>query len=84
MAFSDSVVLDAWKRAGGKCECTRTTHGHVGRCNKQLVWENRGRDGRGCWEAHHKTSVAAGGSDSLSNCEILCFDCHTKTGTFGG
>ena len=74
MAFSSSVVLDAWKRAGGQCE----------RCDKQLTWENRGREGRGCWEAHHKTSVTAGGSDTLSNCKILCFDCHTKTGTFGG
>jgi 5-methylcytosine-specific restriction protein A len=74
MAFSDSVVQDAWKRAGGECE----------RCGKQLTWENNCREGRGCWEAHHKTSVAAGGSDTLSNCEILCFDCHAKTRTFGG
>ena len=73
MAFSNTVVLDAWKQAGGKCE----------RCNKQLSWENRGREGRGCWEAHHKTSVAAKGSDNLSNCEIVCFDCHTKTRSFG-
>ena len=72
MAFSQSVVSDAWKRAGGSCE----------RCGKQLSWENRGREGRGRWETHHKTSVAAGGSDALSNCKILCFDCHALT--FGG
>jgi len=73
MAFSESVVTDAWKRADGQCE----------RCDKQLAWENRGREGRGCWEAHHKMSLAVGGSNTLSNCEILCFECHSNTRTFG-
>lgn len=34
-------------------------------------------------EAHHKTSVDAGGSDTLSNCKILCHDCHVATRTYG-
>ncbi len=34
-------------------------------------------------EAHHKTSVLSGGSDNLSNCQILCIDCHKKTYTYG-
>jgi hypothetical protein len=76
MAFPENVVQQAWQRAGGKCECRRTTHGHTGRCNKQLAWENRGREGRGKWEAHHRVR---GGDDTLSNCEILCWDCHSKT-----
>lgn len=81
MAFSDETVLAAWKRAGGKCECRRVSHNHgYNSCDKELVWENRGREsGRGAWEAHHITSVQAGGNDSLSNCEILCWDCHQKT-----
>lgn len=50
-------------------------------CNKQLVYENRGKTGqRGCWEAHH---VTAGGPDTASNCEILCCECHAGTGTYG-
>ena len=78
MAFSEETVKEAWKRARGKCECRRITHNHqYVRCNKELVWENRGREtGRGAWEAHHKSST---GGDSLSNCEILCWDCHSKT-----
>lgn len=82
MAFPPSVVQEAWNNAGGKCECRRTTHNHpYVRCNKQLVWENRGATGqRGCWEAHHKT---AGGQDTASNCEILCCDCHAGTATYG-
>lgn len=78
--FPDDVVASAWARAGGRCECTRLTHGHSGRCNKQLVWENRGREtGRGAWEAHHRVSQAAGREPIYSNCEILCWDCHNKT-----
>ena len=39
MAFSDEVVLKAWKRAGGRCQCRRRSHGHsYGRCNKELVF----------------------------------------------
>ncbi len=80
MAFSEETVRQAWQRADGKCECTRSAHSHAyGRCSKELVWENRGREsGRGAWEAHHKTSVESGGSDALSNCEILCWDCHSR------
>jgi hypothetical protein len=70
MAFSESVVGDAWKRSEGYCE----------RCGERLVWENRGREGRGCWEAHHKS---ANGVDTLNNCEVVCFDCHKKTQSFG-
>jgi 5-methylcytosine-specific restriction endonuclease McrA len=80
MAFSEDVIKLAWKRAEERCECRRQRHDHAYvRCNKKLVWSNRGRDGIGCWEAHHRLSVAAGGDDSLSNCEILCWDCHSKT-----
>ena len=85
MAFSQDTVNAAWKRAGGKCECTRSSHGHSARCNKTLSYENRGRDGAwGAWEAHHKTADASGGNDSLSNCEILCMECHKGTGSYGG
>ncbi|KPK42907.1 MAG: hypothetical protein AMJ78_00665 [Omnitrophica WOR_2 bacterium SM23_29] len=77
MAFSDYVVEQAWKRADGKCECRRIVHGHIGRCNKSLSWENRGREtGWGSWEAHH---ISISGGDGLSNCEILCWDCHKRT-----
>jgi len=82
MAFTKEVILEAWKRSGGRCECRRTTHNHPYiRCNKDLVWDNQGREGRGKWEAHH---INSNGPDVLSNCEILCFDCHTKTRSFGG
>ena len=82
MAFSDETVAKAFKRAGSKCQCRRKTHGHpYVRCNKQLTWSNRGRSGRGCWEAHH---INSNGGDGLTNCEILCFDCHSKTRSFGG
>jgi hypothetical protein len=81
MAFSLTVVIQAWNNAKGNCECRRLTHGHdYVRCNKQLVLENRGREGRGAWEAHH---INSNGGDTLSNCEILCWECHKATQSFG-
>jgi len=58
------------KRSGEKCE----------RFKKALIRENRGRSGTGCWEAHHKS---ANGNDILSYCEIVCFECHKDTQSFG-
>jgi hypothetical protein len=73
MAFSEEVIKQAWDRAGGKCECTRITHGIGTRCDGTLTWHNRGKGGPGAWEAHHKTFS---GGDELFNCEILCWGCH--------
>jgi hypothetical protein len=85
MAFSQTVIDQAWKRSGGMCECRRSKHEHGTRCGKTLSYANRGKTGQwGCWEAHHITAVDAGGDDTLSNCEILCCDCHAKTETYGG
>ncbi|MBI4307481.1 MAG: HNH endonuclease [Chloroflexi bacterium] len=80
MPFSSADIEAAWKRAKGKCQCRRKSHGHYYvRCNKQLVWKNRGREGRGKWEANHRLWKRSGGSDVFSNCEIICWDCHKKT-----
>ncbi len=76
MAFPESVIDQAWERSGGVCECWRTSHGHASPHGKQLVKGNPGREGPGAWEAHHTDSK---GLDILSNCEILCWDCHEKT-----
>ena len=85
MAFSDAVVRAAWQRAGGRCECGRSSCGHgPWRCGKVLNWYSRGNDYvSGGWEAHHKIAVSSGGSDTLSNCEILCISCHKNTGSYG-
>jgi 5-methylcytosine-specific restriction endonuclease McrA len=77
--FPEDVVRQAWSRSRGYCECTRTSHGHRVPCGKPLVWENRGRQGTGAWEAHHRVSQDAGGPETVDNCEILCWDCHSRT-----
>ncbi|NLF01860.1 MAG: HNH endonuclease [Anaerolineales bacterium] len=82
MAFPESVVREAWTRSGDRCECRRTRHSwHSGRCSQHLGWDDRGKEKSTGWEAHH---VAAGGPDTLSNCEILCQRCHKATLTYGG
>ena len=80
MTFSENTVRLAWIRAGGRCECKRFCKEHFLRqCKKELVWDNRGREGDGAWEAHHKVSILNLGGDNLSNCEILCWECHKNT-----
>ena len=83
MSFPQDIIDEAfWRRAGGKCECTRQCPEHSGRCNKVLDPKNT-KPGMQ-WHAHHKVSQDAGGPDTLENCEILCTECHENTESFGG
>jgi len=78
MAFPDDVVKTCFEIVDGKCECRGKSHNHPdGRCNKELVWENRGREGHGAWEAHHIDGNPE--HNTHTNCEILCWDCHSQT-----
>jgi len=80
MAFSQSIVDQAFTRSRGFCECTRATHHHPTLwCAALLMYQNRGRYGLGSWEANHINRVESDGADSISNCEILCWPCHTAT-----
>jgi hypothetical protein len=82
MAFPQAVIDAAWKRAGGKCECTlNTCPYHTGRHNKALDPQNRTEGMK--WHAHHILSQNAGGSDGLQNCLILCIPCHEYTKSYG-
>ena len=75
MPFPDEVVREAWERAKGQCQCDKISHAkHYGEpCPNKLVWENRGSEDEGGWEAHHVSAM--GGGDTLMNCEILCWTC---------
>lgn len=76
MAFSNETQRKARQRAGGFCECRRKEHAHIfGRCVSPLMISGA--------EFHHKTAVNRGGSDGLSNCEVLCRSCHRKTNSYG-
>jgi hypothetical protein len=76
MEFPTSVVERAWRRSGGRCECTKSNHKHHGRCNMALVWDNRGRGNAGRWEAY---SVSSFDRTSTSDCKILCWDCGRQS-----
>lgn len=82
-AFSEDVVKAAWVRSRGKCECmdfTRCRHSIVPHW-RELAWNARGDDNsmQG-WEAHH---IDPDGEPDLSNCRILCIECHKNTPTYG-
>lgn len=78
MPFSVIIKDQAFARSGGRCECNRQHSGltaphHGGRCPSTFTKQGK-------WEAHH---ITAGGSDNLSNCEVLCESCHELTRTYG-
>lgn len=73
MAFPKSVIDKAWDRADGHCET----------CGKQLVYDHHEEGERGAWEAHHIKAQKDGEDNSLSNCKILCLDCHKNTKSYG-
>jgi len=68
--FPDSVKKQALERAKYRCECTRKTcDHHSGRCPRKSDLE-----------AHHRIQAVP---NILSNCEILCHDCHENTHSYG-
>lgn len=81
MAFPQEIINNAWRRAGGRCECIMNCHSSYNRCNKVLDPQNKAFGKT--WEAHHKVSQLAGGSDGLENCMILCTECHENTVSYG-
>ncbi len=74
MAFSHEILLEAWARSGGRCECRNERHGHEGRCGRSLLWNMRGSDSAvGAWSPVRRTTW---GTDILSNMELLCVECQ--------
>ena len=94
MSFSSNVKYEAFRRAGGRCECTRKICGHQSRCEKTCkisvgndfltgLTGDASKYSYPGFEFHHKTAQSAGGYDTLSNCEFLCEECHKNTGSYG-
>jgi 5-methylcytosine-specific restriction endonuclease McrA len=77
--FPETEVKKAWDRADSRCECRRSSHSHVGRCNKLVRWESRGKESELGWEAHH---IDSNGADTVSNCEVLCQNCHKSAASY--
>lgn len=94
MGFSPSTKYEAFRRAGGRCECTRKICGHGSRCTKTCALSadesflvnltgDVSRYSYPGFEFHHKVAQSSDGDDTLSNCEFLCIDCHKNTGSYG-
>ena len=75
MAFSQEVLDQAFARSGGRCECKRDHAGQQAHHRGSNCPRGFARFGP-YWEPHHIKPLDAGGDDSLTNCEVLCFLCH--------
>ena len=78
LPFNQAVIDQALSRAGGRCECQRSTCKHTGRCKNMINKDKRGSEGYGGWEARH---VKSSGASTLANCELLCAACFKAAGT---
>ena len=77
---SDETVENAWMRARMRCECEHRGQRASGRCDRELVWEHRGRvDCDGAWEARRDGGEKATGWEAVNQCAILCWDCYRST-----
>ena len=77
--FSEEVLKQAFLRANARCQCEREGHGSF-TCFRQILWENRGnKSERSGWEARFFVSPEEGGKPIVENCEILCWECYSKT-----
>ncbi|PVX27825.1 MAG: hypothetical protein CW716_00340 [Candidatus Bathyarchaeum sp.] len=79
--FSEEVLKQAFLRANARCQCEREGHGHGSfTCFRQILWEKRGnKTERSGWEARYFVSPEKGGKPTVENCEILCWECYSKT-----
>ncbi|GHV81703.1 hypothetical protein AGMMS49991_02610 [Spirochaetia bacterium] len=69
--FSLETEAAAWRRANGKCED----------CGRTLIKDDRGNESEDSWQAHHEDGNPS--NNEPDNCKILCFDCHSKTPSYG-
>lgn len=85
MPFSADETYRAWMKAGGRCQCHHPGHGHdTVRCNRPLLWQNRGIAAPGGWEA---VPPGVGSPWTGGRPEIYCLDCSgwaENKGTKGG
>jgi hypothetical protein len=80
MIAFDEAVENAWMRSGARCECRCGSHGHGECCQRHLRWESRGQESRqGAWEAHYKAPPTAPVLEATRGCEILCWECYSRT-----
>ncbi len=79
--FPEKVLKKAFMRANARCQCERDNHDHgTFTCFKQIIWEHRGNsEVRSGWEASFYVSPKKNGKPTVENCEILCWDCYSKT-----
>ena len=68
MPLSQAARELALIRAGHRCQCRRSDHGHRGRCEAELTAGNR---------VYRRRLVADGeGGYTYANCVVVCRECE--------
>ena len=75
MTVAEDFREAVFKRAGGRCECRRTTHLHIPRCSEAL---------EGDWAVYQPVPECVAGIDSLYNLQGLCAECFEKVSQHDG
>jgi hypothetical protein len=69
MADLESIRQKVFERAGGRCECRRSLHLHIVRCDHPLL---------GDWAVHQSVPGPVEGIDPMRNVQGLCVECLQK------
>ena len=74
MSVPEYILMQAWDKAGGQCECKRFSHNHpYVRCTRKLSYDKRGLRAPGGWAPRYRTSPT---THLPLSCEILCLECY--------
>jgi 5-methylcytosine-specific restriction endonuclease McrA len=68
-----SAILSALAKiaAGNRCQCAHPECGHIGPCHAVIEGDR--------WRVRYLVAPSNGGTDSLENCELICFACHERS-----
>jgi hypothetical protein len=76
MAFSEDIILKAYSRSKGYCECNDVSHNHHNhKCDSVISFEKEGKRG---WGGYKAVKIDRNGRYTYENCILICWKCFIK------
>ena len=72
----DAFIREGWNGSGGNCECEMLHHDHTGRCDRKLIFENRGSSEDGGWVPIIRKRRSEDFDSAGQILQIICKRCH--------